>query len=222
MIRKFRRTCSRAIRPIRVLSGRVPHLRQDDLALRVVDGPAPRQHELAVEPSLHQSVGIDHPDGILEPVEPGDLEQDRLVKGQAEPGEDSGHFHVRELPVLVAHLVDGRIDQVLGDGKPLGERGEREDGRVEPRDEATQEGPDPSLGPRGIDVAAPDPGLFRWTGQGQGRWLRVVDHDQVGAGRKPPGVFTIRLQVVLAHGLGDDLFLSLQGVVEGLGHPCSG
>ena len=51
----------------------------------------------------------------------------------------------------------------------------------------------------------------------QGRRLRIVDEDDIGVEVQAAGVFLVRLQVALEHGIGERLFLPLQGIVETLG-----
>ena len=77
------------------------------------------------EPAVHrpadQAERLDHADGVFQPVEAGDLRDQRLVLRDLQPMEDRLDRLGGQLAVLVAERVNGRGDQELADRQPLGE-----------------------------------------------------------------------------------------------------
>src|SRR5207245_10371675 len=58
---------------VRIVSCFAPDLLQDSRAFRIVGGTAARKDQLAIEITLHDSVGANHSERILEAVEAGNL-----------------------------------------------------------------------------------------------------------------------------------------------------
>src|SRR5437667_345376 len=77
---------------VRIMAAGVHHLSQDLRALRVVIGRSAGQDQPAVVVFLHQPVRVDDTQRVLEPVEAGDLQQDRLVLRDAEPLQHGGNL----------------------------------------------------------------------------------------------------------------------------------
>ena len=186
-------------------------------AFRIVRGRAARQHEAAVDVLFRDPVRLQDADRILQPVEAGNLRDDRFVPGDgvfAQHGVDDVRTDV---PVLVTQRVDGRRDQHLPHGQFAGETGRREHGRVVADHIVGEEPPDFLQGIGDVHVAPPDPpvaGLFL----DQRHRLGIVDEDDVRVGRHPIGVeaavFDKHLEILPCQGFG----LPVKGVVEFLGY----
>jgi len=134
----------------------------------------------------------------------------RLTVATRWPGVDpealQHRAHIRrfELLVLLGERIDAGVDEVLRDRQALREFRQREDGAVILRDKLAQEGPGPSLWPRGVDVTPPDPAAPSPTsgsGMGdQGCRLWIVDEDDVGIQVETRRILPVGLQVGLQHG----------------------
>ena len=79
---------------VRVVPGRLADLAQDLRAFGVVRCPTTGQQQLTVVASSHQAIRVHDPDRILQPVESGDLRQNRPVRVEAIPFHDRSHLLV--------------------------------------------------------------------------------------------------------------------------------
>ena len=87
---------------IGVIVGRLVDLPEHYLPFRVVGGSAARQHELTGIATLDQSVGLNHADGIFEPVKARNLGNDRSFGVESVLLEYRRDLTARDLAVLVA------------------------------------------------------------------------------------------------------------------------
>jgi hypothetical protein len=205
---------------VRILARRLADLLQDRRALGIVVGRPPGQDELRGELLPDQAVRLDDADGVLEPVEPGHLQQHRALGVEPEPLGHTGDVLVREVEVLVAQRIDARGDEVLGMRERLGERGQGEHAGVAVADELPEERPDGAVRAADVDVAPPDPLPTSSRAQRQQRrGLRVVDEHEVGLleyGPEPLGVALVDLEVGVQEAAADVDRAPLQGVVKPL------
>src|SRR6266542_248955 len=96
-----------------VIAGRLLDFRQD-----VVARTRRRacEHEPDVVVLLHEPVGIDHSQRVMGAIERPDLEEERLVAGNAQPVEVDGLLGAAHVAVPLGERVDGRVNDEARDG----------------------------------------------------------------------------------------------------------
>ena len=164
---------------LRVAGGGLRDLGQQRLSFGVIVGPPAREDEAAVDVLLGEAVRPDRPHRVLVPGVGRDLDDDRLVAGDPETIEHLGDLGPRQLAVLLAHRIDGRVHDQRGDGEPLRELRQREDRRIVPLEIAAQQVPHPPVGAGQIVVAPPHPVAAPGAVAHERQRRHVVGHDQV-------------------------------------------
>src|SRR5574337_111473 len=96
-------------------------------SLWIILGCSARQDQAAVAVFFDQAVGLDHYDGVLETVEPGYLQKDRLVPRNVQSCQNSVYLFRAQLPILIAERINRRLHEELWDGDLLRKFWQRED-----------------------------------------------------------------------------------------------
>ena len=185
----------------------------------IVVGAAAGEHQLAVAVPPDHPVGLDHAQGVLEPVEARNLGQDGALRVDPEPLQHPADDLRLQIPVLVAQRIDRGGDPVLGNRHVPGEIGHRKHGGVVPLHPGPQKFPDGGVRVGHVDMAAPDPlapdGRLLFD---EARGLGVVDEQDVPLELHLLEVHRRVFPKDLQH-LGRDRFgMPVKRVMEGLGH----
>ena len=203
---------------VAIVGSPVTALGQHRLAFGIVGGGPTHQEQLAVVVLLRQPVGLDHAERVLEAVEARDLGHEWPPGVEAEARHDRLDGARIELAVLVRQGIDGGRDEHLVDGQGARELRCREDGGVVALHRRPEKLPHRGHGGGEVDVAAPDPVRPRGAPRDQPRRLWIVNEDDVVGEREGAkillGGLAVDGDVMLAQGDG----LSVQGVVDRLGH----
>src|SRR5580704_1347329 len=99
---------------VRVATCLLAHFFEHDAALRIIGRSTAGQHQLAIEVALYFAVSAYDADGVLQPVESGNLRQDRTSWIDPEARHDLFNKFRLQLAIFVRERIDGRRKQVLG------------------------------------------------------------------------------------------------------------
>src|SRR5258708_35022667 len=93
---------------------------------------------MAIEIALHDTVGANDANGVLQAVEAGNLREDGALGVDAKTGKNLSDELWFEFPIFFGKCIDGRIEKILWDGGLPGEFGGSKHGAVGPGDKVCQ------------------------------------------------------------------------------------